>query len=73
MIQNGVPKPKTENAWQVHGRLSPLLFIYAYYNPRSLLLSFVEVLKKAAIPAIVLCSQHKQAKNSMAGCCNNLP
>jgi hypothetical protein len=37
------------------------------------LLSFVEVLKKAAIPAIVLCSPHKQAKNSMTGCCNNLP
>jgi hypothetical protein len=35
--------------------------------------AFVEVLKKAAIPAIVLFSPHKQAQNSMAGCCNNLP
>jgi hypothetical protein len=35
--------------------------------------SFFEVLKEPAIPAIVLCSPHKQAKNSMAGCCNNLP
>jgi hypothetical protein len=34
---------------------------------------FFEVSKKAAIPAIVLCSPHKQAKNSMAGCCHNLP
>jgi hypothetical protein len=56
-----------------YGRLSPLLFLYAYYYLRSFSLSFVEVLKKAAIPAIVLCSPHKQAKNSMAGCCNNLP
>jgi hypothetical protein len=37
-----------------YGRLSPLLFLYAYYYPRSFLLFFVEVLKKAAIPAIVL-------------------
>jgi hypothetical protein len=37
------------------------------YYPRSFLLFFVEVLKKAAMPAIVLCSPHKQAKNSMAG------
>jgi hypothetical protein len=34
---------------------------------------YVKVLKKAAIPAIVLSSPHKQAGNSMAGCCNNLP
>jgi hypothetical protein len=31
------------------------------------------VLKKAAIPAIVIYTLHKQAENSMAGCCNNLP
>jgi hypothetical protein len=30
-------------------------------------------LKKPAIPAIVLYLPHKQAENSMAGCCNNLP
>jgi hypothetical protein len=56
-----------------YGRLSPLLSLYAYYHFRYLLFFFVEVLKKAAIPAIVLYSPHKQAKNSMAGCCNNLP
>jgi hypothetical protein len=39
----------------------------------SFLLSFADVLKEAAIPAIVLFSPHKQAKNSMAGCCHNLP
>jgi hypothetical protein len=48
-----------------------------FYTPTTTLalslLSFVDVLKKAAIPAIVLCSPHKQAKTSMAGCCNNLP
>jgi hypothetical protein len=55
-----------------YGRLFPLLFLYAYYL-LSFLLSFVEVLKKAAIPAIVFCSPHKQGKNSMTGCCNNLP
>jgi len=48
------------------------LYTFYYYLCFSLL-SFVEVLKKAAIPAIVLFSPHKQAKNSMAGCCNNLP
>jgi hypothetical protein len=56
-----------------YGRLFPLLFLYAYYYLRFLLFSFVEVLKKAAIPAIVLYSPHKQAQNSMTGCCNNLP
>jgi hypothetical protein len=55
-----------------YGRLSPLLFLYAHYYFCSALF-FIEVLKKAAIPAIVLYSPHKQAKNSMAGCCNNLP
>jgi hypothetical protein len=47
-----------------------------FYTPTitsALFTSFVEVLEKAAIPAIVLCSPHKQAKNSMAGRCNNLP
>jgi hypothetical protein len=48
-------------------------FYTAYYYLRSFFTSFVEVLKKAAIPAIVLYSPHKQAKNSMAGRCNNLP
>jgi hypothetical protein len=56
-----------------YGRLFPLLFLYAYYYLRSFLFSFVEVLKKPAIPAIVLYSLHNKAKNSMAGCCNNLP
>jgi hypothetical protein len=56
-----------------YGRLSPLLSLYAYYHFRSFLLFFAEVLKKAAIPAIALYSPHEQAKNSMAGCCNNLP
>jgi hypothetical protein len=37
------------------------------------LFSFVEVLRKAAIPAIVLYSLRNQAQNSMTGCCNNLP
>jgi hypothetical protein len=48
--------------WKKYGRygsLSPLLFLYAYYYFRSFLLRFVEVLKKAAIPAIVPCSLHK--------------
>jgi hypothetical protein len=72
MVPNGLHKPKTENAWQVWQVIPIVIFI------RSLLLplhhfSFTEVLKKAAIPAIVLYSLHKQAKNSMAGCCNNLP
>jgi hypothetical protein len=31
------------------------------------------VLKEGAIPAIVAYTPHKQAGNSMAGCCNNLP
>src|SRR5215211_3723753 len=56
-----------------YGRLFPSLFLYAYYYPYLHLLLFVVVLKKAAIPAIVSYSPHKQAKNSMAGCCNNLP
>jgi hypothetical protein len=48
---------------------------YFYTLTITLLRDFflAEVLKKAAIPAIVLYSPHKQAKNSMAGCCNNLP
>jgi hypothetical protein len=41
-----------------YGRLAPLLFLYAYYHPCSLLL-FAKVLKKAAIPAIVLYSPDK--------------
>src|SRR5215217_6550616 len=56
-----------------YGRLCPLLFLYAHYYFRSLTFFLTEVLKKAAIPAIVLYSPHNQAKNSMAGCCNNLP
>jgi hypothetical protein len=72
MVQNGVPKPKTENAWQVW-QVIPIVIPIRLLLPPLFLLSFVEVLKKAAIPAIVLCSPHKQAKNSMAGCCNNLP
>ena len=68
--------PYLSRKQKMHGRygsLSPLLFLYAYFYPRFFLLSFAEVLKKAAIPAIVFCSPHKQAENSMAGCCNNLP
>jgi hypothetical protein len=56
-----------------YGRLFPLLSLYAYYRFRSYLLFFAKVLRKAATPAIVLYSPHKQANNSMAGCCNNLP
>jgi hypothetical protein len=72
MVPNGVHKPKPENAWQVW-QVMPIVI-----SIRSLLLPLphfflIEVLKKAAIPAIVLYSPHNQAKNSMAGCCNNLP
>jgi hypothetical protein len=42
-------------------------------TPAFLLSFFVEVLKKPAIPAIVRFSPQRQAENSMAGCCNNLP
>jgi hypothetical protein len=52
----------------------PHCYLYTLTITSALFLpSFVEVLKKAAIPAIVLCSPHKQAKNCMTGCCNNLP
>jgi hypothetical protein len=56
-----------------YGSLSPLLFLYAHLFSLFFLLSFVEVSKEVAIPAIVPVSPHKQAENSMAGCCNNLP
>jgi hypothetical protein len=69
--QNGVSKPQTENVWQVWQVISIVISIRYYYF--HFLPSFVVVLEKAAIPAMVLCSLHKQAKNSMAGCCNNLP
>jgi hypothetical protein len=72
MSKNGLPKPKIEDAWQVWQVILIVISIRLLLT-RSFLLSFVEVLKKAAIPAIVLCSLHKQAKNSMAGRCNNLP
>jgi hypothetical protein len=51
----------------------PHCYFYTLTITSALFFSFGEVLKKAAIPAIVLCSPHKQAKNSMAGCCNKLP
>jgi hypothetical protein len=51
----------------------PHCYFYTLTITSAPLLFFTEVLKKAAIPAIVLYSPHKQAKNSMAGCCNNLP
>jgi hypothetical protein len=51
----------------------PHCYLYTLTITSAILFFFVEVLKKAAIPAIVLYSPHKQAKNSMAGCCNNLP
>jgi hypothetical protein len=56
-----------------YGSLSPLLFLYDYLYLLFLLFFFAEVSKEAAIPAIVPFSPHKQAENSMAGCCNNLP
>jgi hypothetical protein len=66
MSPNGVPKPKTENTWQVWQVILIVISIRLLSLP---LFStpFVEVLKKAAILAIMLCSPHKQAKNSMAG------
>jgi hypothetical protein len=73
MAPNGVLKPRTENAWQVWQVIPIVISIRLLLPALSFLLSFVEVLKKAAIPAIMLCSPHKQAKNSMAGRCNNLP
>jgi hypothetical protein len=73
MVRNGIPKPKTEKTWQVWQVISIVISIRLLINLALLSVSFVEVLKEAAIPAIVLCSPHKQAKNSMAGCCNNLP
>jgi hypothetical protein len=51
----------------------PHCYLYTLTITSAPSLSFTEVLKKAAIPAIVLYLLHKQAKNSMAGCCNNLP
>jgi hypothetical protein len=72
MAPNGVPKPKTENAWQVW-QVTSIVTPIRLPLPLLFLLLFVEVLKKAAIPAIVLRSPHKRAKNSMAGRCNNLP
>jgi hypothetical protein len=60
------------NAWQAW-QVIPIVISIRLLLPHFFLLYFVEVLKKAAIPAIVVCSPHKQAKNSMAGCCNNLP
>jgi hypothetical protein len=72
MSSNGVPKPKMEDAWQVWQVISIVISIRLILPPL-FFTSFVEVLKKAAIPAIVLCSPHNQAKNSMAGRCNNLP
>jgi hypothetical protein len=68
----GIPKPKTENAWQVW-QLIPIVISIRLPLPPLFPTSFVEVLKEAAIPAIVSFSPHKQAENSMAGCCNNLP
>jgi hypothetical protein len=56
-----------------YGSFCPLLFLYTYYYLLFSYFSFAEVLKEAAIPAIVSCSPHKQAENSMTGCCNNLP
>jgi hypothetical protein len=52
---------------------SPHCYFYTLLFSCSFSLSFAEVLKEAAIPAIVSCSPHKQAENSMTGCCNNLP
>jgi hypothetical protein len=72
MAPNGVPKPKTGHAWQVW-QVIPIVISIRLLFSSSFLLYFVEVLKKAAIPAIVLHSPHKQAENSMTGCCNNLP
>jgi hypothetical protein len=72
MAPNGVPKPKTENTWQVW-QVIPIVISIRLLSLPLFLFFFVEVLKKAAIPAIVLYSPHKQAKNSMSGCCNNLP
>jgi hypothetical protein len=72
MVPNGVPKPKTENAWQVW-QVTSIVIPIRLLLPLIFYVLFVEVLKKAAIPAIVLCLSDKQAKNSLAGCCNNLP
>jgi hypothetical protein len=74
MALNSLPKPKTENAWQVW-QLIPIVISIRF--PFAFLLTsflfYAMVLKKAAIPAIVVYTLHKQAENSMAGCCNNLP
>jgi hypothetical protein len=72
MTLNSIPKPKIENAWQVW-QLLPIVISIHFSFPALFSLSFAEVLKEAAIPAIVPFSTHKQAENSMTGCCNNLP
>jgi hypothetical protein len=48
MAQNGIPKPKTENAWQVWQVISIVISIHLYISAFYL----VEVSKKAAIPAM---------------------
>jgi hypothetical protein len=58
MASNTVPKPKTENAWQVW-QVSPIVISMRLLLPLLFLLLFVKVLKKAAIPAIVLYSPDK--------------
>jgi hypothetical protein len=47
--------------------------LFFFLSPSSFLFFYAIVLKKGAMPAIVSSSPHKQAENSMAGCCNNLP
>jgi hypothetical protein len=74
MALNRLPKPKTEKAWQVWQVVSIVIPTRSTFSIFSLLFFFYAiVLKKAAIPAIVLRLPYKQAENSMAGCCNNLP
>jgi hypothetical protein len=74
MTLNRLPKPKAEKAWQVW-QLIPIViptpFTFSVFLP--FLLLYAKVLKKGAIPAIVVYTPHKQAETSMAGCCNNLP
>jgi len=74
MALNRLPKPKTKKAWQVWQVVSiviPIRFFFLAFSP--LIFFYAKVLKEAAIPAIVTYLPQKQAENSMAGCCNNLP
>jgi hypothetical protein len=58
MASNTVPKPKTENAWQVW-QVSPIVISIHLLLPLLLCYYLPKFLEKAAIPAIVLYSPDK--------------